>query len=55
MRTTAARWSPSRTEAGFVVDGVVAVAADNEVEIRNALNTAVIGEWTWWSRGRHRR
>jgi molybdenum cofactor synthesis domain-containing protein len=30
------------TEAGFVVDGVVAVAAD-EVEIRNALNTAVIG------------
>lgn len=29
-------------EAGFVVDGVVAVAAD-EVEIRNALNTAVIG------------
>ena len=30
------------TEAGFVVDGVVAVAAD-EVEIRNAFNTAVIG------------
>ena len=30
------------TEAGFVVDGVVAVQAD-EVEIRNALNTAVIG------------
>ncbi|MBY0441866.1 MAG: MogA/MoaB family molybdenum cofactor biosynthesis protein [Mycobacteriaceae bacterium] len=30
------------TEARFVVDGVVAVAAD-EVEIRNALNTAVIG------------
>jgi molybdopterin biosynthesis enzyme MoaB len=30
------------TEAVFVVDGVVAVAAD-EVEIRNALNTAVIG------------
>lgn len=30
------------TEAGIVVDGVVAVAAD-EVEIRNALNTAVIG------------
>ena len=30
------------TEAGFVVDGFVAVAAD-EVEIRNALNTAVIG------------
>jgi molybdenum cofactor synthesis domain-containing protein len=30
------------TEAGLVVDGVVAVAAD-EVEIRNALNTAVIG------------
>lgn len=30
------------TEAGFLVDGVVAVAAD-EVEIRNALNTAVIG------------
>lgn len=30
------------TEAGFVVDGVVAVTAD-EVEIRNALNTAVIG------------
>ncbi|NLV79883.1 MAG: molybdenum cofactor biosynthesis protein [Rhodococcus sp.] len=29
-------------EAGFVVDGVVSVAAD-EVEIRNALNTAVIG------------
>ncbi|MGH3561020.1 MAG: MogA/MoaB family molybdenum cofactor biosynthesis protein [Mycobacterium sp.] len=29
-------------EGGFVVDGVVAVAAD-EVEIRNALNTAVIG------------
>ena len=29
-------------EAGFVVDGVVVVAAD-EVEIRNALNTAVIG------------
>lgn len=29
-------------EVGFVVDGVVAVAAD-EVEIRNALNTAVIG------------
>ena len=37
------------TEAGFVVDGVVAVAAD-EVEIRNALNTAVIGESTWSSR-----
>jgi len=30
------------TEAGFLVDAVVAVAAD-EVEIRNALNTAVIG------------
>lgn len=30
------------TEAGFLVDGVVAVAND-EVEIRNALNTAVIG------------
>jgi molybdenum cofactor synthesis domain-containing protein len=30
------------SEAGFVVDGVVVVAAD-EVEIRNALNTAVIG------------
>lgn len=30
------------TEAGFVVDGVVVVAGD-EVEIRNALNTAVIG------------
>ncbi|OBK23092.1 molybdenum cofactor biosynthesis protein [Mycobacterium asiaticum] len=30
------------SEAGFVVDGVVAVEAD-EVEIRNALNTAVIG------------
>ncbi|CAM4207801.1 Molybdenum cofactor biosynthesis protein B [Mycobacterium basiliense] len=30
------------TEAGFVVDGVIAVEAD-EVEIRNALNTAVIG------------
>src|ERR1700749_5319899 len=30
------------TEAGFLVDGVVAVAAD-EVEIRTALNTAVIG------------
>ena len=29
-------------EAGFLVDGVVVVAAD-EVEIRNALNTAVIG------------
>ena len=29
-------------EAGFLVDGMVAVAAD-EVEIRNALNTAVIG------------
>lgn len=29
-------------EGGFVVDGVVAVAAD-VVEIRNALNTAVIG------------
>jgi molybdenum cofactor synthesis domain-containing protein len=29
-------------EAGFVVDGVVLVSAD-EVEIRNALNTAVIG------------
>src|ERR1700751_3674273 len=30
------------TEAGFVVDGVIADAGD-EVEIRNALNTAVIG------------
>lgn len=30
------------TEAGFLVDATVAVAAD-EVEIRNALNTAVIG------------
>ncbi len=30
------------TEAAFVVDGVVVVSAD-EVEIRNALNTAVIG------------
>ncbi|MFV9633151.1 MULTISPECIES: MogA/MoaB family molybdenum cofactor biosynthesis protein [Mycobacterium] len=30
------------TEAGFVVDGVVVVSSD-EVEIRNALNTAVIG------------
>ena len=30
------------TEAGFVVDGVVAVAAD-EIEIRNALNTVGIG------------
>lgn len=30
------------TEGGYVVDGVVVVAAD-EVEIRNALNTAVIG------------
>lgn len=30
------------SEAGFLVDAVVAVAAD-EVEIRNALNTAVIG------------
>ncbi|MCV7191574.1 MogA/MoaB family molybdenum cofactor biosynthesis protein [Mycolicibacterium brumae] len=30
------------TEAGFVVDGVLVVSAD-EVEIRNALNTAVIG------------
>jgi molybdenum cofactor synthesis domain-containing protein len=29
-------------EAGFVVDGVIVVSAD-EVEIRNALNTAVIG------------
>lgn len=29
-------------ESGFLVDGVVVVAAD-EVEIRNALNTAVIG------------
>ena len=29
-------------EAGFFVDGVVVVSAD-EVEIRNALNTAVIG------------
>ena len=29
-------------EAGFVVDGVVVVSSD-EVEIRNALNTAVIG------------
>ena len=29
-------------EAGFVVDGVVLVSSD-EVEIRNALNTAVIG------------
>src|SRR6478609_6802685 len=29
-------------EGGFMVDGVVAVAAD-EIEIRNALNTAVIG------------
>lgn len=29
-------------EAGLVVDGVIAVSAD-EVEIRNALNTAVIG------------
>ncbi|MCG5430987.1 molybdenum cofactor biosynthesis protein MoaB [Mycobacterium sp. MYCO198283] len=29
-------------EAGFIVDGVVVVASD-EVEIRNALNTAVIG------------
>ncbi|CRK49397.1 Molybdenum cofactor biosynthesis protein [Rhodococcus sp. RD6.2] len=29
-------------EAGFLVDAVVAVSAD-EVEIRNALNTAVIG------------
>lgn len=30
------------TEAGFLVDGVVAVAND-EVDVRNALNTAVIG------------
>ncbi len=30
------------TEAGFLVDGVVAVTAD-EVDVRNALNTAVIG------------
>ncbi|MDH6283381.1 molybdenum cofactor synthesis domain-containing protein [Rhodococcus sp. LBL1] len=30
------------TEAGFLVDATVAVTAD-EVEIRNALNTAVIG------------
>lgn len=29
-------------EAGFVVDGVVVVSSD-EIEIRNALNTAVIG------------
>src|SRR5690606_41435523 len=29
-------------EGGFVVDGVIVVSAD-EVEIRNALNTAVIG------------
>lgn len=29
-------------EAGFVVDGVIVVSSD-EVEIRNALNTAVIG------------
>lgn len=29
-------------EAGFLVDGVVVVPAD-EIEIRNALNTAVIG------------
>jgi molybdenum cofactor synthesis domain-containing protein len=29
-------------EAGFVVDGAVVVSAD-EIEIRNALNTAVIG------------
>jgi len=29
-------------EAGFLVDGVVVVSAD-EIEIRNALNTAVIG------------
>ncbi|MCG5430986.1 MogA/MoaB family molybdenum cofactor biosynthesis protein [Mycobacterium sp. MYCO198283] len=29
-------------EAGFLVDGVVVVAAD-EVEVRSALNTAVIG------------
>ena len=42
-RTTAVRWSPSCSgEAGFVVDGVVVVSAD-EIEIRNALNTAVIG------------
>lgn len=30
------------TEAGFLVDGVVAVTSD-EVDVRNALNTAVIG------------
>ncbi|BBY56669.1 molybdenum cofactor biosynthesis protein [Mycobacterium koreense] len=30
------------TEGGFLVDGVIAVEAD-EVEIRSALNTAVIG------------
>ncbi|MFZ2175963.1 MAG: molybdopterin-binding protein, partial [Rhodococcus sp. (in: high G+C Gram-positive bacteria)] len=30
------------SEAGFIVDAIVAVAAD-ELEIRNALNTAVIG------------
>ncbi len=30
------------TEAGFIVDGVVAVTSD-EVDVRNALNTAVIG------------
>ena len=33
-------------EAGFVVDGAVVVSAD-EIEIRNALNTAVIGGSTW--------
>lgn len=43
MKTTAGRFvTELLTEAGFVVDGVVAVSAD-EVEIRNALNTAVIG------------
>lgn len=34
-------------EAGFVVDGVVVVENDLS-EIQNAVNTAVIGGWTWW-------
>ena len=42
-RITTGRWSPNcSVRPGFVVDGVVVVSAD-EIEIRNALNTAVIG------------
>ncbi len=37
------------TEAGFVVDGVVAVSAD-EVEIRNALNSGDRRGGPWWCR-----